>query len=106
MRSPSRRARAVRTSKGRTPTCHRAASRWPSSTSSSAPFPWQATNAQSLLASMEGLFLLVLVLTSGSRLVAAAGALLRTPYLIFCGCYTVLFVYGFSSFANFGQAQP
>jgi hypothetical protein len=66
------------------------------------PYPWQATNVQALVASLEGLFLIVLALTSGRRFVSAARALLGTPYLIFCGCYTVLFVYGFSSFANYG----
>jgi hypothetical protein len=66
------------------------------------PFPWQATNLQSLLASMEGLFLLGLILTGGRRLLAVARSVFDTPYVIMAAAYTVLFVYAFSSFANFG----
>lgn len=66
------------------------------------PFPWEATNAQSLLASVEGLFFIGLFLSGWRRLLGAARAVLDTPYVILCGCYTVLFVYGFSSFANYG----
>ena len=66
------------------------------------PFPWQATNAQSLIASLEGVFFVALFLTGGRRLLGALRAVLDTPYVILCGCYSVLFVYGFSSFANYG----
>jgi hypothetical protein len=66
------------------------------------PLPWQATNVQSLVASAEGLFLIILVATSLGRIFNAVRESLRTPYLIFCATYVVLFVYGFSSFANFG----
>jgi len=66
------------------------------------PFPWQATNVQSLVASMEGIFFVVLFIAGWRRLAGAARAVLDTPYVILCGCYAVLFVYGFSSFANYG----
>lgn len=66
------------------------------------PFPWEVNNAQSLLASLEGLFLLGLLLLGWRRLLNALRSMLDTPYLLFCGTYTVLFVYGFSSFANYG----
>lgn len=66
------------------------------------PFPWEATNAQSLIASGEGLVLIGLFLTGWRRLVGALRSVLDTPFVILCGCYTVLFVYGFSSFANHG----
>jgi hypothetical protein len=66
------------------------------------PFLWQANNMQSLLAAAEATLLIVLVLAGWRRLVSAARAVLDTPYVILCSCYTVLFVYGFSSFANYG----
>jgi hypothetical protein len=66
------------------------------------PFPWEATNLQALLAALEGLFLMALFLLGARRLVAAARAAPGTPYLIFAFVYVVLFVYGFSSFANHG----
>jgi hypothetical protein len=66
------------------------------------PLPWQATNAQSLIASLEGVFLIGLVVIGWRRVVGAARAVLDTPYVILAGTYVVLFVYGFSSFANFG----
>lgn len=66
------------------------------------PLPWEASNTQSLIASIEGLFLIVLFVTGWRRLVSAVRSALDTPYLIFAGVYVVLFVYGFSSFANHG----
>lgn len=66
------------------------------------PYPWQATNAQSLLAAAEASMILVLFVRGWRRLLAGLRAVLDTPYVILCGCYTVLFVYGFSSFANYG----
>jgi hypothetical protein len=66
------------------------------------PYPWQATNAQSLLAAAEAAVILVLFVLGWRRLLAGLRAVLDTPYVILCGCYTVLFVYGFSSFANYG----
>ncbi|MEO7428673.1 MAG: hypothetical protein ABIY48_04740 [Acidimicrobiales bacterium] len=66
------------------------------------PFPWQAGNLQALFASAEGMFVLALFLTGRRRLVAALRAVLDTPYVIFASTYVVLFVYGFSSFANYG----
>jgi hypothetical protein len=66
------------------------------------PFPWQATNLQALVAAAEALLLLVLFLGGWRRLLGAVRSTLDTSYVILCGCYTVLFVYGFSSFANYG----
>lgn len=66
------------------------------------PFPWQATNAQSLIASLEGVFFAFLFVLGWRRLLGAVRSVLDTPYVILCGCYCVLFVYGFSSFANYG----
>lgn len=66
------------------------------------PFPWQATNAQSLFSAAEALFLMGLLLVSRRRILAGAKSLLQRPYLVVCCVYTVLFVYGFSAFSNAG----
>jgi hypothetical protein len=66
------------------------------------PFPWQANNAQALIAAAESLFLIVLFATGWRRLVGSVRSVLRTPYVVLCCAYTVLFVYGFSAFANAG----
>ena len=66
------------------------------------PFPWQARNAQALIASLEGSFLLLLVVLSLPRLLGAARSIVHTPYVLFCVVYAVVFIYGFSSFSNYG----
>lgn len=66
------------------------------------PFPWEAGNPLALVASLEGLVLLGLFMVSWRRVVGAVRSVLRTPYVVLCLCYSVLFVFGFSSFANFG----
>jgi hypothetical protein len=66
------------------------------------PFPWQVTNALSAVAGLEAMFLLGLLVWSWRNVLTAARSLLRRPYVLFCAIYTVLFVFGFSSFANNG----
>lgn len=66
------------------------------------PFPWEATNLQSLFASAETVALLGLFLISWRRIAGAAWAALGNPYVLLCACYTILFVYAFSSFSNYG----
>lgn len=66
------------------------------------PFPWEARNPLSLLASLEGTALLVMFVVGRRRVVGAVRSLLRTPYVVLCVVYSLLFVYGFSAFANFG----
>ena len=66
------------------------------------PFPWQASNLQALIAAGESGFFLVFFLTSWRRFVGALGSMVRTPYVVLCCTYTVLFVYGFSAFSNAG----
>lgn len=66
------------------------------------PFPWEARNAQALIASAEGVFTLSLFVLGWRRILGALRAVLDTPYVIVSCCYAVLFVYGFSSFANYG----
>lgn len=66
------------------------------------PFPWQATNPQAAFSAVEALFLFGLLAGSWRRIVGGVQTLLQRPYLVLCGVYTVLFVYGFSSFSNAG----
>lgn len=66
------------------------------------PFPWEARNPLALVASLEGSVLLALFVVGRTRILGAVRSMLRTPYVVLCLCYSVLFVYGFSSFANFG----
>ena len=66
------------------------------------PFPWQANNAQALIAAAESGFILVIFVTSWRRIAGALRAVVRTPYVVLCCTYTVLFVYGFSAFSNAG----
>lgn len=66
------------------------------------PFPWEANNLQSLLASAETVVLLGIFAASWRRLAGATKAALENPYILLCVCYTLLFVYVFSSFANYG----
>lgn len=66
------------------------------------PFPWEAGNPLAFGASLEGTFLLALFLVCRGRVVGAIRSVLHTPYVVLCLSYSVLFVYGFSSFANFG----
>jgi hypothetical protein len=66
------------------------------------PFPFEAHNVASLIASVEGLGLLALVAVSLPRLRAALRSLRRHSYNAVALVYTLLFCFAFSSFANFG----
>lgn len=66
------------------------------------PFPWETENLQSAIASVEGVTLVLLTMFGWRRLLSVVRTVLQTPYVMMCVTYTVLFTYGFSSFANFG----
>jgi hypothetical protein len=66
------------------------------------PMIFEATNPQMLLAAAEGALLLGLVALSWRSLAKLPGRLRRQPYLILCIVYTIVFVYAFSNFGNFG----
>lgn len=66
------------------------------------PFPWEADSPQALLTSLEGFALLSIALAVVPRAARSARTALRAPYLVFSLSYAVVFVYAFSSFANFG----
>jgi hypothetical protein len=66
------------------------------------PFPHEAENLQAQLASLEGVFLLALLVVSIPQLLRLPRLALRKPYVAFATVYTVGFVFAFSTFANFG----
>jgi hypothetical protein len=66
------------------------------------PFPFEAHNGQALAAAGEGLLLLVLTLGSVKSLRLLPRQLFAEAYVAFAGAYTVLFIFAFSSFGNFG----
>lgn len=65
------------------------------------PLPFEAGNLQAFVASLEGVFLLVLFLRRWRRL----GNLVprrQAPYLAFVTTYSLLFTFAFSNVSNFG----
>lgn len=66
------------------------------------PFPFEADNAQMMLAGAEGSLLLLLLGLSAGRLRDVRRRLRRQPYLLMCLVYSALFIYAFSNFSNFG----
>ena len=66
------------------------------------PMPWEASNAQALIAAAEGTMLLVLCAAALPQLVRLPKYLFRVPYVAYALTYTVMFVIAFSSIGNFG----
>jgi hypothetical protein len=66
------------------------------------PWPWEASNAQALIASAEGMMLLVLGAAAATRLLRLPKYIFQVPYVAYALTYTIMFVIAFSSFANFG----
>jgi hypothetical protein len=66
------------------------------------PWPWEATNAQALIAAAEGTLLLVLAALSFRQLLRLPRYLFRAPYVAYAATYTAMFVIAFSSIGNFG----
>lgn len=66
------------------------------------PWPWEASNGQSLIAAAEGTMLLVLAVLSVRRLMRLPRHLFRVPYVAYAVAYTTMFVIAFSSISNFG----
>jgi hypothetical protein len=66
------------------------------------PLLIDAHNVQAMAASVEGTFLLALCVVRWRWIMAAGRLLRRRPYLTVALVYTLLFVIGFSSVANFG----
>ena len=66
------------------------------------PFLFEVHSPQALIAAAEGTVLLALLVMSVPRMRGMLRRLRREPYLIVCLGYTLLFVYAFSNFSNFG----
>ena len=66
------------------------------------PLPFEATNLQLFVQSLEGLALLVLFIRQRGMLRRLPTLLRANPYLIFAASYVLIFVWGFSSIGNFG----
>ena len=66
------------------------------------PFPHEATNAQSLFASLEGVVLMFVVARSWRRLASVPAMLLQVPYVALVATYSLGFIIAFSTFGNFG----
>lgn len=66
------------------------------------PFPFEVHNAQALASSLEGTVLLALFLLMASRVVAGLRRAWRSPFVVLCLTYSVLFIAAFSAIGNFG----
>ncbi|MGH8773881.1 MAG: hypothetical protein ACRDWI_01490 [Jiangellaceae bacterium] len=66
------------------------------------PYPWEADNAQALVASAEGTLLLLLFVLALPRLAKAPRLMFSVPYIAFVIAFTLMFVFAFSSIGNFG----
>jgi hypothetical protein len=66
------------------------------------PLPFEAHNAQALVTSFEGVFLLGFVALAIPRLRRLPREMFRTPYLTFAAVYSLAFITAFASFGNFG----
>lgn len=66
------------------------------------PFPFEARNAQMLVQSLEGVFLLFLFVRAWPRWRHVLTTMRGSPYVTFALVYTASFVWAFSGFGNFG----
>ena len=66
------------------------------------PFPFEARNLQSGLASLEGALLLALFVRARHRILAAVRRVRRHPYVAMALIWVLLFAVAFSSVGNFG----
>lgn len=66
------------------------------------PFPFEAGGVGGLIASAEGIVLMVVAVTSWRRLRTIPRRLFRQPYLLMSTVFTLVFIFAFSSFGNFG----
>lgn len=66
------------------------------------PFPWEAANAQMVVQSLEGVFLLVLLVRAWPRWRHLPTIMRVSPYVTFAVLYAATFIWAFSGFGNFG----
>lgn len=66
------------------------------------PFPFEAHNIQTLGASLEGVFLLVVFIACWRNIAAIRRHFRSSPYVAYSMVNAGLLIYGFSGFSNFG----
>jgi len=66
------------------------------------PLPWEAHSGQEMAATAESLFLVILTIKSRRRLRSIPRMARERPYIAYCIGFTAMFIFAFSSFANFG----
>lgn len=66
------------------------------------PFPWEVSNAQNLLAGLEGLALIAGLVASFQRLRSIPKLIFRRPIAIFAIAYIAMFTVAFANIGNFG----
>jgi hypothetical protein len=66
------------------------------------PFPTEAHNLQAQLTSLEGVFLILLILASVPRLASLPSTVLRRPFVAMAAAYCTGFIIAFSNVGNFG----
>jgi hypothetical protein len=66
------------------------------------PFPFEANNAQAIISSAEGLFIVLLVWRTRRGLRNLWFELRNTPYFAYSVGTTLAFIFAFSAFSNFG----
>jgi hypothetical protein len=62
------------------------------------PFPFEAGSGTAMIASLEGMVVLVLFIRAFRRLLLVP----RIPYAAFAATYTLMFIFAFSALSNFG----
>jgi hypothetical protein len=66
------------------------------------PFPTEAGTTQGVLSALEGSFVILVALFSWRRIKKVFKEMMTTPYVVFAGIYTLVFIYAFSTIGNFG----
>ena len=66
------------------------------------PFPIESHGAEQIATSLEGLFLLGLVIVSWRRLASMFGRLRSEPYVTYAVVYLLVFFFAFGTIGNFG----
>jgi len=66
------------------------------------PFPFEASNFQMLVQSLEGVLILALAVLGWRRLKQLPRLLIRNPFVVFAVVFFVAYVLAFAGFGNFG----
>lgn len=66
------------------------------------PLPWEVSSMNQTIAMLENLSLVALFALSWRSIASVPGALWRSPFLLMCSSYSVVFIYLFSALGNVG----